>query len=347
MAIPSTSGDGLWDTVPWQAFPPSPGREESTLQAWHKHHVPYISGANALQNLDIWIPVKHTDSASTSSTSGAPDDISRRPGIWIVYIHGGAWRDPLVTSSSFTPTIENIFKSHGSVLSKVAGFASINYTLSPYPDHETLPSPPKDPSQPVDPSRVGRHPDHIVDVLRGLSYLQNRAGFGDNYVLLGHSCGATLTFQVLEDISKWSRGAATSHLNVVKPKTVVGLNGLYDLPTLIRDAGEKHARWSKIYEEFIRSAFGDEEKVWYDASPIAVQDWVSEWGRKDGKVVLVQSKEDSLVPYRQLQDFLSAWRNAQVQGVDVVEVAASGDHDELWEIGDRLAEIVVEVVNEV
>jgi len=141
------------------------------------------------------------------------------------------------------------------------------------------------------------------------------------------------------DPKRW--GDEAVNLDVIKPRAVVGLNGLYDLPTLIRDPGEKYAQLIPVYAEFTRGAFGEDEKVWREVSPVSVKDWVKEWGRPDGNPVLVQSKEDTLVPYRQLEDIMMALKES---GVKVVEMGAAGDHDELWEKGDRLAEIVQEVV---
>ena len=321
--------NSLWNSIPWQRW----GDESGRSLAWHKPRVPYLNKANALQNIDVWIP---------SVSEGTPD-MSSLKGIWVIYIHGGAWRDPLVDASSFAPTISHVIRSHGSSLSSMAGFASINYTLSPHPNHPTDPSPPKDPSIPADPSRTGRHPDHIADVLRAISFLQQAAGFKDKYVLLGHSCGATLAFQALMDVARWS-SEEIGDSRIVKPVAVVGLNGLYDLPELINDPGEKHASLIPIYEEFTRGAFGDDEKVWHDVSPISVRDWVKEWETNKGKVVLVQSKEDTLVPYRQLEDMWKVLEPSKSAGLDLSELPASHDHNELWSRGDRLAAIVVEVV---
>ena len=200
----------------------------------------------------------------------------------------------------------------------------------------------------MDPSREAKHPDHIVDVLRGLAFLQNEVGLGENYVLVGHSCGATLAFQVLMDVARWSSSSASASApvrKVSKPVAVVGLDGLYDLPGLIKDPGEKHARWILEYEAFTRFAFGDDEQTWYDVSPISVKDWVGEWGRSDGKVVLVQSKDDTLVPYRQLEGMYQALKPSMAAGLDVFELPASGDHDELWQTGDQIAGIIVQVLD--
>jgi predicted esterase len=179
-----------------------------------------------------------------------------------------------------------------------------------------------------------------VDVLTALAYLQNKAKFSDNYILLGHSCGATLAFQVVMSHSKWNTPSA---LKVAKPIAVVGLNGLYDMPTLIREPGEKHAHLQGVYETFTRLAFGDDESVWQEISPVSVGDWKSEWA-EGTKVVLVQSKEDSLVPYRQLVDMRDALERSKGSDLALSEMDAGGDHNDLWKEGERLAEIVIEVV---
>ncbi|RMY50255.1 hypothetical protein D0864_14589 [Hortaea werneckii] len=118
--------------------------------------------------------------------------IPRRPStaahqLWIIYIHGGAWRDPEIDSTSFLPT--QTLLSQSRAIDQIAGFASINYRLSPYPSH------PRIPSHPADPARTAHHPDHLSDILAALRHLQDAFGFGTRYLLVGHSCGATLAFQ--------------------------------------------------------------------------------------------------------------------------------------------------------
>lgn len=320
-----------WASVPWE------NESDGEVSLWHKHKVPYTPNANALQNIDVWIPTAGEVAQEVPKDSELPV----QGGLWVIYIHGGAWRDPLVTSSSFAPTVKELASKHYSIFSKIAGIVSINYSLSPHPHHPSDPTPPKDPNQPLDPSRQAKHPDHIVDVLTALSYLQSKAGFGNNYVLLGHSCGATLAFQVAMSHSKW--GSKAVALGVSKPKVIIGLNGLYDMPTLIREPGEKHAAMKGPYEAFTRLAFGDDEKVWQSMCPISVGDWKAEW-EEASKAFLVQSKEDSLVPYWQLVDMQEKFVESKAKAVEVKELEASGDHNELWQKGDRLAEIVVDVV---
>ena len=321
---------------------------------YHKSSVPYTSNPNALQNFSLWIPAP---AGSKPEDTPSPTTLpSSEKGTWIIYIHGGAWRDPLVTASSFTSTVTSLATDHSSILttsspssnnSTVAGIASINYSLTP--------KTPVDAEN--DDSRRAQHPDHILDVLTALQFLQAKAGFGENYVLLGHSCGATLALQVaMGGFKKWKTSdSSDSGLEKVvqKPVAIVGLNGLYDMPTLIHSPGEKHQHLQALYEDFTRRAFGNEESVWKNISPVFVEDWrQGEWvleGKKARQVFLVQSKEDSLVPYWQLdamrESFLRS--GSGTSGSDVLEIKeleAVGDHNDLWKEGTRLAQIVVEVV---
>lgn len=105
----------------------------------------------------------------------------------------------------------------------------------------------------------------------------------------------------------------------------MGLNGLYDLPTLIRESGEKHAHLLTEYEAFTRAAFGEDEIIWQHVSPISIKDWAQEWGRSDGTVVLVQSQEDSLVPYWQLVKQLKAHESSKLAGMKVFQLPATAN----------------------
>jgi len=282
---------------------------------WTRSHRSYSSNANALQTVDVWTPPSPTR------------------GVWVIYIHGGAWRDPLVDSDSFTATALSLTKSHAG--NSIAGIASVNYSLSPHPNHPTNPSTSKDVS------RQAKHPDHIHDVLKALQYLQEEFGFESNYVLIGHSCGATLALQVAMNHTKWGKVAAA--LGVDKPKAIVGLNGIYDLPSLIQNPGDKHKQLAPIYEDFTQRAFGADKIEWRLVSPISVGSWMVEWP-EGARTVLAQSKEDSLVPYSQTEDMLSNLKSSMSEYLEVQEAHVSGDHNEVWQKGDRLAEIVVDVV---
>ncbi|KEF51383.1 uncharacterized protein A1O9_12532 [Exophiala aquamarina CBS 119918] len=344
----------LWDSVPWQQWDDSPDLSSpKKAVGWYKPSVPYVHGGHELQTLDVWLPSPSSSPSSPSSPSSSapaakveqhtPEQLllSRKNNgdkWWIVYIHGGAWCDPDIRADSFGATLHHLLKFPDS-LRDIAGVVSLNYTLSPSHHHGG-----------ATPSRSGKHPDHIVDVLCGLAFVQKVTGFAENYTLVGHSCGATLAFQVMMDVARWSSASspedqAAAHVpKVCKPCVVIGLDGLYDLPGLINDPGDKHAGLIPAYDAFTRSAFGDDENTWYDVSPVSVKDWVEEWGPENGTVVLVQSQDDTLVPYRQLVGMQAALKSSIGASIGVVELSASGDHDELWQTGDQIAGIIAEVL---
>ncbi|KAJ5766982.1 uncharacterized protein N7511_004598 [Penicillium nucicola] len=284
-------------------------------------------------------------------------------GYWVIYIHGGAWRDPTVTADSFKATEDILRKTPGL---PIAGFASISYRLSAHPNH------------PQDPTRTGTkeyrdatHPDHIRDVEAALAFLQNTYAFGGRYILLGHSCGATLAFQAVmgavaghrEQAFKGALNNTDVHIGpvstspgplpprlTVQPTAIVGVAGIYDLRRLRdRNAG------IDAYREFIAGAFGDDELLWDAVSPAQmVGSRGVEGGWRSGRLaVLAQSKEDELVDGSQveaMEEALRRWENVEAQ-VPVHELSTkdrrvrvlsiSGEHDEAWEKGDQLARAVI------
>lgn len=317
----------LWSARTWT---PLEAKGHGKKLGWMKSKVQYDEGGTYLQTLDAWVPPILGDEDTAPSVP-----IPSGTGIWIVYIHGGAWRDPLVDSSSFQNTAVNILKYMSNyAISNIAGFISLNYRLSPHPNHPTHPAPPIDGS-PIDETRTAKHPQHIHDILTALSFLQD-SGVAKEYILAGHSCGATLAFQAAMDSKRW--GYAGSFFR--KPIMLVGLDGLYDVPAFIADPPASHVALVPVYEDFTIGAFGsvDESKpVW----PVIVDDWAGEWpeGQKFG-AVLVQSHDDKLVPYSQLELMQKKLRGQ----MPVVEMEGLYDHNELWSKGTILAEILMKAV---
>lgn len=269
--------------------------------------IPY-SDESSLNTLDVCLPRALDQSDSTN--------------LWIIYIHGGAWRDPAISSSSFATTLNKLLVSD--INNKISGYASLNYRLSPYPSHPT------DPSNPSDPSRNAKHPDHINDILTAILYLQQTYGFEERYVLVGHSCGATLAFQTAMK-RYWGEQYESTFalsLNVVPPVAIVGLEGLYDLPLLVSNHEDQ-----PVYRDFVANAFGP--SGWEQVSPASgkyEESWV------EGQlVVLAHSKEDSLVEDEQWERMslvleMSGWTGEGETKVFAFEV--KGEHDEVWETGD-------------
>ena len=162
--------------------------------------------------------------------------------------------------------------------SRIAGFASLNYRLSPHPsfaqDAATTPS---------FASRVARHPDHLDDVASGLRFLQRQFGLGGDYVLFGHSAGAFLAYQAL-------LGPGGLGEDMALPAAVVGFEGIYDLVGL-------DGRMGGGYAGFIEAAFGKDREAWRDASPATAAGSFGEWAGREGPrlAVLAHSADDELV----------------------------------------------------
>ncbi|KAK4242146.1 hypothetical protein C8A03DRAFT_11693 [Achaetomium macrosporum] len=372
--MPSAAADPVWDawaSVPWTPVDvpktSSSASSGTVTVGWHKAGVPYLplGEALSLQTLDLWIP------SSATGTGAAPDINSLPSGphgsVWIIYIHGGAWRDPRITFASFTPAATNLLfralsssndnSSSPSHNPKLAGLVSLNYRLSPHPSH---PSP--------DPARNAKHPDHISDILTALSFLSrlgviprrsninnNNTGNNTKWILAGHSCGATLSFQTLMPLPPLlpTPPLLLSSSSPQPPSAVVGFNGLYDLAGFIADPPQGYAHLRDGYREFTVGAFGEDESVWRAVCPASCEagwvrrGWVGEGKEEEkaGKVVvmLVQSREDQLVPWQQLERMRECLeREGRLVEVRVRE--ARGEHDEIWREGGRMAEVLWEVV---
>ncbi|CAL3961883.1 unnamed protein product [Diplocarpon coronariae] len=251
-------------------------------------------------------------------------------GLFIIYIHGGAWRDPSITDKSFYPTIRALYSTAWQrelMNQHVTGIASISYRLSAHPDH------PQDPETPSTERRDAQNPDHLQDVVASISFLQARYAFGSRYLLVGHSCGATIALQSL------ARGSMSlpEAIPFQNPEIVVGVAGIYDL-RLLRDS---HSH--PVYQEFIAGAFGDDEKAWDSASP-ANLDLVEAWPEAR-TVVLASSSNDVLIDNGQIDCMGSKLATlSQKARVLVLRDFLDIPHDAIWQKGVGMARVVAETL---
>ncbi|KAJ0424678.1 hypothetical protein BJY00DRAFT_276143 [Aspergillus carlsbadensis] len=284
-------------------------------------------GDHALQTVTVanLHPAQPLHDADTGTATDA--------GYWVILIHGGAWRDPTQTSESYlTPALEILRKSSSTTSPlPISRLASISYRLSAHPSH------PQDPStEPTNTLRAAKHPDHIADIHAALSFLQTKYKFGSNYVLVGHSCGATLAFQAV------MRGIP-SRKEYAAPIGILGMAGIYDL-RLLRDSH----KGISAYQEFIEGAFGDDESLWDSVSPAVAdgEEGVVGWG--NGRVVvLAHSDEDGLCDLAQslkMKETLGAWEKDGNEGREVYSLSIRGEHDEAWEKGEELGRGIVYTV---
>lgn len=92
--------------------------------------VPYRRDANRLQHLNVYLPRTPANSRLAGTAVRALPN-----GLVQVHVHGGAWRDPLLTAASIEAAVAHAFVGSGTI----SAVASIDYTLSRFPTHPTLP----------------------------------------------------------------------------------------------------------------------------------------------------------------------------------------------------------------
>lgn len=214
---------------------------------------------------------------------------------------------------------------------RVAGFASIDYRLSPHPRF------PQDAAHtPAYQLRAARHPDHLADVRAALARLQREYGFGaGEYVLLGHSAGATLAFQVIM--------AEADGPTLGLPACTVGFEGIYDLPGIV-------ARYPiPLMREIVVGAFGSDEAAWRAPSPALFRRWSSAWtgGRATRLAVLAYSPDDEGVDGAEIDAMERALREDDGDAVRLLVYRdLAGRHDEVREDGRGIARVLAQALAE-
>lgn len=97
----------------------SPNAADQTTYPLDLTDVAYSDESN-LNTLSLHLPRAPT-----------PNDPNR---LFIIYIHGGAWRDPLIDSSSISQTQHHLVQNATPNLqNSISGIATLNYRLSPDP----------------------------------------------------------------------------------------------------------------------------------------------------------------------------------------------------------------------
>ena len=289
--------------VTWQlaeVYSPSKGLAISVIAA---KDIPYKSNANRMQNLNIYLPkTEKTEKLVGTSATSLPVS-STEPTLpqTQVHIHGGAWRDPVLTSISIEATVAHTFSAKD-VTNPITAIVSMNYTLSPFPTHPTMPYDPTKGDN-SDPAREGYHPMNISDVLHGFDLLRLMGLTDGSYILTGHSAGACLSCQAtLQSPAHWG---VEDVADPPRPAAFLGLNGLYHLPELVHGLGPKHENLKDVYEDFLSITFDKDQTKWPAASPAQfdlaeISKRVQE-GKAPQFVVLDQSTEDQLVPMNQME----------------------------------------------
>ncbi|KTW28931.1 hypothetical protein T552_01559 [Pneumocystis carinii B80] len=120
--------------------------------------------------------------------------------LWVIYIHGGAWRD-IDHDSKDGHVLINFLRSQFYTQTKLA-YASINYRLSPHVVH----------------------PEHLNDIKEAIDFLKKTYKL-NQCILIGHSAGATLCIQYFMVNSEVQ--------NIVC--CIICVEGIYDLLELVSE----------------------------------------------------------------------------------------------------------------
>ncbi len=329
----------------WQSLSISSPNLNEPVPVIGVRHLPYKTNPNERQTLNIYVPETDKNHAliDTEVTALPREATAFTAPRWLVYVHGGAWRDPYLRANAVEAAVAHLFNDPQS--SPFDAVVSIDYTLSPMPTH------PKSPYDPIknhnsDPSRGAHHPEHLRDVYTAFDYLHKLNLSDDSFILAGHSCGACLMFQsVLKSPENYGLHDFTNP--IPRPSALLGVNGLYGFKNLVHGLGPSHDHLDHVYQELLSIAFGEYQDKWAEASP-ADFDVAELQGRADAGslprlIMLDQSVEDQLVPVNQTDVLEGHLR--QVKGLDIIRGhRAVGRHAAPWEQGDTLSLAIIDLV---
>ena len=319
---------------------PSPPQISDKIQHEITRH--QYAQDNILQSYELYVPEldhKHLVDAKGHN-------------YWIIYIHGGFFRDPSVTSSSFYPALEmlvtgshhhrHLLKHEGrdsgpsDISPYIAGYASLNYRLSPHPDKD-----PQDPEKtPAYELRNAKWPEHVHDVLAAIAHLQAKYGFGERYLLVGHSVGATMALlsTLAAHKSPFSQTKGIEMPKIEPPMAVLGVSGIYDFPLL-------HESFPG-YVGLTRNAIKNEEDdVLASPASYDATEYTDTWtagGKKKRAVIIAHSRDDGLVDWKQVEAMEGLLKHRSAIDVSVIEM--KGLHNEIWDKGTELARVMTEAV---
>jgi len=206
----------------------------------------------------------------------------------------------------------------------IRGFASIDYRLSAHPNH------PQDPATPPDKLRSAKHPDHINDVRLALQYLQSKYDIRDRYILIGHSVGATLAFQLL--MGQLTAASSSPQIAEPHPAAIIGVAGIYEFYDFVY-------RHSSPYITMVEGALGPDHSKWNDDAPLKAS--YAGIGPSGPKVRLAYSPEDSLVDGD--QETTAMADRLRADGIDTDVILIKGEHDFSWQDGKQIATLIAEM----
>lgn len=234
--------------------------------------------------------------------------VQTTPKKWIVYIHGGAWRDPTNTHHDGDYIISSILNARPEEFSG----ASMDYPLS---------------------SSV-QHPGFVDNTLKALALLNERYQV-DEYIIVGHSAGAHIGLQTFI----FGRHQPDTLVLTQKCHKLFGIEGIYILDLLTVE--------NEGYRGFTEEAFGEnKDGAWDAASPFSLSldqqryQWTTSLDKfkadstlvpfSNGTLYICHSPDDELLLEKHqpqvVHDILKRQTEESQLGVEYVKI--SGGHEE-------------------
>ncbi|KAK7687545.1 hypothetical protein QCA50_009430 [Cerrena zonata] len=237
----------------------------------------------------------------------------------VIFIHGGAWRDPNNTYDDFQEIIGNILSRDGSR----ANLIGVNYRLSPQ----------------------FKHPSHLIDVVTALNTLNVHYSI-DNIILVGHSVGATLLLQLLNYKQIIDLGVDKSDPRItnnppaslnVSLKDLVFVDGIYDIVDLI----DEYPGYALFVNEAFNSLqhYKDSSQL---SSTVFQKNPLFALAGETPRFTVVQSLQDELLSARQTHGFVKFLDSLGI--VPLVFFSNYGLHEQVYKL-DQLANILLELIN--
>lgn len=223
----------------------------------------------------------------------------------------------------------------------------MNYRLSPHKDKA-----PQDPAKTsVYELRDAKWPDHMHDVLAAIAHMQAKYRFGDKYLLVGHSVGATMAVlsALAGHAAPFSRTQGVEKLPKIEPPTaVLGVSGIYDFPLLHESFPDYFGLTRNAIPNEADDALASPAR--YTAKEFS-ESWTAATDGKESKrktkaLVIAHSRDDGLVDWRQVEAMHAVFGEGKQAAPDISVkfVELKGLHADIFEKGTELARAIAEAV---
>jgi kynurenine formamidase len=224
----------------------------------------------------------------------------------VVFIHGGAWRDPSNTYDDFDEMVRSFMNRNAKF-----NLIGINYRLSP----------------------EFKHPTHLIDIVLAMRHIVMH--YGRRIDMVGHSVGATLIMQLLNAeqflqqykvLMDKDVFAALVFVKQIVWKNVFLIDGIYDIVQLVKEY--------PLYSLFVNEAFTNVND-YADASQLSNSK--IKFHKLLPKIFVLQSVEDELLSLHQTNLLVDHLRERNL--AFNLETDQWGQHEQVYR-NDAVAEFI-------